>query len=128
MRFLLMLGLFTLLFPTASFGGEGMAIKGAKDADIISDCRVTAKMTVKLMQSKPASQPEKLMAIALKSLKDGGYKGSFGEADFLANMYVGLALQSDKETDDFMVNASAKDIEAMIEEHEVMCIKDALKD
>lgn len=125
---ILILSLVFLQISFVAYAGEGMTVTGAKDVEIVNDCQVTARLAVQLMKMKAKTLPEKLPEIGLKILKDGGYKGSFGEADFIARFYAGMALQSEADVDEFMAKATKDDLDRMVEEHEVMCLEDALKD
>jgi hypothetical protein len=105
-----------------------MTVPGAKDNDIVHDCQVTAKLAVRLMKIKPYSEPEKMLDMAQKLLKENKYKGSFGDLEFISNMYTAMALETDPQTDEFMKKATKLELEKMEEEHEVSCLKEALKD
>ena len=109
-----------------TFGADGMLVEGATEAGVRNDCRVTAEMTVKLMKMRSAYSPDDLYAMALDQLEAGKYQGSFGDTEFVAGFYTGMALQMDKDVDQFMAQASAKDLAQMTDEHEINCLKSAI--
>jgi hypothetical protein len=128
MRIVLFSWIAMLCLAGAAFGGNGMIVEGATEAGIRNDCRATAEMTVLLLKMRGTSTPEKMYLKALDLLDARKYQGSFGEADFVADFYTGLALQMDKEVDKFMAEASAEDQAQMAEEHEKTCLISALEE
>lgn len=112
--------------PFAALAGDGMTVPGAAKEDILHDCRVTAELSVDLLKmiTKKTSS-EKMLEAAAKLLEDRKYKGSFGDADFVAEFYTGMALQADEGLKKQMAEVKEEDFALMVEDHEVLCIKEA---
>lgn len=117
--------LFSLLLICAG-NVFAMNVPGATETGILNDCQVTAELSVMLLKMKAKTPPEKLFQTAVKMLKDKGYQGSFGDAEFIARMYTGSALQMGAEVDQVMAAISGEDLETMVNEHEMSCLEKAM--
>jgi hypothetical protein len=124
-RIVLTLAAAILAFSTTAFGADGMLAPGATEAGVRHDCQVTAELSVTLLQQKAKVTPPQLQEKALKLLTDKGYKGSFGDAGFIAYFYTGMALQMGAEVDEIMAQATAAELEGMEKEHLLNCLKQA---
>jgi len=110
----------------AAFRAEGMLVDNAIENNIPGDCRAVAQVLVQLAIQKATSSPQQLHQAAGQLLTAKGYKGSFGNTDFIAPFYASMILQSSPEVDQFMTTATAKQLAQMEEEEEVSCMKEAL--
>jgi hypothetical protein len=85
-------------------------------------------MSVQLLKIRAKSTPDKMLQAARDFLVANGYKGSFGDPGFIAEFYTGMALQMEKDVDQYMAGADAEDLEYMEKDHEISCLKNALDD
>jgi hypothetical protein len=127
-RIVLTLAIALLGAATSAFGADGLLAPGATEAGIRHDCQVTAELSVSLLRQKAKSTPPQLQESALKLLTAKGYKGSFGEAGFIAYFYTGMALQMGAEVDEIMAQATAAELEGMEGEHLFTCLKQAFSE
>jgi hypothetical protein len=127
-RIVLALAIAILAFSTTVSAAEGLLAPGATEAGVRHDCQVTAELSVALLQQKAKATPPQLQEKALKLLADKGYKGSFGDAGFVAYFYTGMALQMGAEVDGIMAQATAEELESMEKEHLFTCLKQAFSE
>ena len=123
MRIFLISCLLSIAFSSVASGGEGITVPGATEETIAHDCRVTAELSVELLKMKAKTPPEKMVESAGKLLSSRGYKGSFGDAGFIARFYTGMALQSGPEVDKIMADMPPDDLALMVDDHEILCLK-----
>lgn len=123
MRAALISCLLSLLFFSVASGNGGSAAPGASEEMIAHDCRVTAELAVELLKMKAKTPPDTMVESAEKLLSSRGYKGSFGDAGFIARFYTGMALQSGPEVDKIMAGLPAEDLALMVDDHEILCLK-----
>ncbi|GFE56541.1 hypothetical protein [Geobacter sp. AOG1] len=123
MRVFLISCLLSIVVSSAASGGEGVAVPGATEEAIAHDCRVTAELAVELLKMKAKTPPEKMVESAGKLLSSRGYKSSFGDAEFIARFYTGMALQSGPEVDKIMAEMPPDDLALMVDDHEILCLK-----
>lgn len=122
MRIFLLLLIILVLADVA----HGMIVPGATEDGIRNDCAVTAEVAVMLLRMKAKTAPDQLLKAATTILAEKGYKGSFGEAAFIAGIYTGLALQMGSGIDPEMAAASPEDLELMTTDHEISCLGKAI--
>lgn len=103
-----------------------MNVPEATEKSIVNDCHVTAELSVMLLKMKAKTPPEQLFQSAQKLLSDKGYQGSFGEAEFIAGMYTGSALEMGPEVDQFMAGTNKDDLQLMVNDHEMSCLEKAM--
>ena len=119
-----MIILIVLFIPALASAG-GMVVPGAADNAIRHDCIVTSQMTIALMKMRFKNSPEQIFDAARTMLTEKGYKGSFGDAGFIAEFYTGMALQTDPEIDKALSEANQDEINGMIQEMDINCLKSA---
>ncbi|MBT0652179.1 hypothetical protein [Geomobilimonas luticola] len=123
MRVPLITCLLSLLFFSPAAGEGGIGLPDASEEAIALDCRVTAELAVELLKIKAKSSPENMVESAEKLLASRGYKGSLGDAGFIARFYTGMALQSGPEVDKIMAGLPPEDLALMVDDHEILCLK-----
>lgn len=128
MRQILVCCIATLVISGTIVHAEGLVVPGATEEGVLNDCQVTAELSVMLLKMKAKNPPDQLMSAAATLLADKGYKGSFGDAGFIARFYTGLALQMGAEVDPAMAAATPAELEDMKAEHEASCLEKALKE
>lgn len=117
-----------LVTMTAASETYGMTVPGATENGIIHDCQVTAELSVMLLKKKAKSAPDQLVQAAVKLLNDRKYQGSFGNGEFIANFYTGMALEMGAEVDPAMAAATPDELESLLTEHETACLQKALEE
>jgi hypothetical protein len=125
-QLLLFLVLVIILSGTALGNGTNEPAKEADQA-IEHDCRVTAELSVILLKTRAKSTPDKLIESAVKYLSSKGYKGSFGDAEFVARLYTGMTLQMENEIDKVMEEMTTEDLRLMELDHEMACLRKEIK-
>jgi len=124
MRIFLISCLLSIVISSVASGSEGITVPGATEEAVAHDCRVTAELAVELLKMKAKTPPEKMVESAAKLLSSRGYKGSLGDAGFIARFYTGMALQSGPEVDKIMAGLPPEDLALMVDDHEILCLKE----